>query len=1044
MRKYKVGLSVTGVAILFLMLWTHGWQPSNEPATVRVKSEIAGTRQIHQMIKTRTGEEEITYEDYYISKEFFKAAGENKARSARLGDDIPWVQRGPGNIGGRARAILVDASDASGDTWLIGTSGGGIWKTEDAGDTWRNVSPFFPNLSIVTLAQSDINPRVIYAGSGEGGLGGNFVNGIGIYKSLDSGENWTLLTSTTSAVSSDFQNTNRIIVHPDNENIVYAATSNGIRQSFASAVMKSEDGGSTWTSVFSPPGRAQQLQFDPESPNTLYVSVALFGVAKSTDAGATWTFTELSDVVNKSGGDTERTELAIAPTNPSILYASVSYRNRSGSGLFKSDDKGDNWQEVKDAEEADTDFLVQGEFDNCIVVDPLDENKVFWGGVRLYSAQLTGELDSLETRDFTGVDQEGTSSFLSFTRFSSGTHFNGSIALSDPANTSTIEIRFGAGSQLAHRFTVPEGGNAGVPDASYSYRDYVTVPFQAWDIENDQQLMLSFRDQEADGVFNLNEGGLDSDESRNREYLFVHRLPYDTAPSDTIAQTRGHVSFQDAFIWPTLTTGGVWDPNNLPTSTLRINFGRPLFRTADIELLPGNNQIHVDHHALAYSTDNRLISVNDGGLGFTQDDGETFTEKEQGMVTAQYYSVDRHPNRGIYIGGTQDNDVNLSLTEDPTSSTSYDDNAFRAFFADGFDVVWNDDGRRILASNQHNFMFRSDNEGRDWEESTTGLDDSDIFGENDNTPFFTKLAYSKFGPDRVFAVSDRGVWKSEDFGENWTLERISVGFGGFLDVEVSDVNVEIVWAGGALDQGRRIFLSQDGGETFDPVNFFEDFPSKGNITTIETDPNDERTAYLLFSQPGEPKILKTTDLGETWTDVSGFLDGTSTSGFPDVGVFSLLVFPDGERIWAATEIGLFETLNGGDNWALLQSDMPAVAIWDLNVVGGEVLAATHGLGIWTADMGLIYENIRTQRPLSIDQDISAFQIYPNPSPGTFRINGPRDMQRVEVWSLSGKLVGSFDGSFGANQTFTVSTDKGLHLVRVISADGVFTTKLIVE
>ncbi len=1045
MTKYTVRFWGSGLFVAAVMVATWNIEWFSENKVTRVKPEIAGVRQIHQLIKTRTGTEEITYPEGYLAKEFFKSQHNRPLQSARVTNDIPWVERGPGNIGGRSRSILVDSSDPSGNSWLIGTAGGGIWKTQDAGLSWLNVSTFFPNLSIVSLAQSPSNPLVMYAGSGEGGLGGNFVNGIGIFKSIDGGDTWSLLPSTAPTESSDFQNTNRIIVHPENEDILYAATSSGARQSFAAAVLKSQDGGITWEKILSPPGLAQQILFDPESPSTLYVSSIVFGVIKSTDAGETWDLTELADVVTEAGADPERTELAIAPTDPDIIYASVSYRNRSGSGLYRSTDKAETWMQVLDPAEPETDFLIQGEFDNCIIVDPSDAQRVFFGGVQLYEAVVTGEVDSASNRVFAGVDEEGTASFLDFTRFSSGTHFNNSMQIANPGATPTIELRFGNKSQRAHRFVVPEGATSGVQDGQYAYADYVEIPFEVWDTDNDRQLMVSFRDQQRDSTFNLNEAGLDSEESTNREYLFLHDQPYDTIPSEDIAVDGGHTTDQYMFIWPTLASGATWVPEDLPTSILRINFGSPKFLTADITLLNGNRQVHNDHHALAYSAGNRLISVNDGGVGFTTDDGDSFEERELGLVTTQYYSIDRHPTRKIYLGGAQDNDVHLSFSENPTSTSSYDDNVFRDFFADGFDVTWNADGDRLLASNQHNFIFRSDNGGRDWEESTNGLTDSDIFGENANTPFFTKLAYSKFGPDRVFAVSDRGVWRSEDFGESWQLRSIAAGFSGALDVEVSDVDVDIVWAGGSLEQGRRVFVSIDGGDNFEPANFYEEFPSKGNITTIEVDPTDAQTAYLLFSQPAEPKILKTTDLGQSWLDISGFQDGVSTTGFPDVGVFSLLVFPDGQRIWAGTELGIYETMDGGESWIVLESDLPAVAIWDLRVVDGEILAGTHGRGLWSADMELVYDAIEVQRPLSLDptQEVS-LQLYPNPSSGSFRIQGADELSTIEVWSVSGQLVERFDEGLRPDRMYSVSGSKGLHIVRASDGQSHWDMKLVIE
>jgi len=118
---------------------------------------------------------------------------------------------------------------------------------------------------------------------------------------------------------------------------------------------------------------------------------------------------------------------------------------------------------------------------------------------------------------------------------------------------------------------------------------------------------------------------------------------------------------------------------------------------------------------------------------------------------------------------------------------------------------------------------------------------------------------------------------------------------------------------------------------------------------MATDPHDASTAYVMFSFAERPKILKTTDLGTNWTDISGFGAGTvSSNGFPDVAVYDLMVWPnDSNRIWVGTEIGLVESLDGGATWALANNGLPSVGIWFLKAVEDEVIIGTHGRGIWT-------------------------------------------------------------------------------------------------
>ena len=152
----------------------------------------------------------------------------------------------------------------------------------------------------------------------------------------------------------------------------------------------------------------------------------------------------------------------------------------------------------------------QGWFNNAITVHPFKENLVFIGGVDMGQVEFlpgTSVSDPVVTR----VDTLGTASFMDFVNFG-GRYLGGGMSTGDLEDGTDIlssdwvpvEIRFGPGiKQKAHRFTVPEGEGAGVLPKDYAYRDYVEVPFEAWDILNNRQLMLSFRDQERDGKFNL-------------------------------------------------------------------------------------------------------------------------------------------------------------------------------------------------------------------------------------------------------------------------------------------------------------------------------------------------------------------------------------------------------------------------------------------------------------------------------------------------------------------------------------------------------------
>ena len=210
----------------------------------------------------------------------------------------------------------------------------------------------------------------------------------------------------------------------------------------------------------------------------------------------------------------------------------------------------------------------------------------------------------------------------------------------------------------------------------------------------------------------------------------------------------------------------------------------------------------------------------------------------------------------------------------------------------------------------------------------------------------------------MFAVGARGVWRSQDFGAHWEIVSIpgeQWGFDGQSgQVHVSRANADIVWAGVFMNSREgTVHVSLDGGETFAPTAVPAGAPG-AYISGLATHPHQDSTAYVLFSVYGKPKILKTTNLGQTWRDLSGFADspnGESTNGFPDVAVYDLLVMPhDPDVIWVGTEIGLFESTDGGNTWEYADNGLPAVSVWQMKLVDDQVILATHGRGIWTLDL----------------------------------------------------------------------------------------------
>lgn len=874
------------------------------------------------------------------------------------------VERGPSNVPGRARGLVVLPQDETHQTWLVGSSGGGIWKTFDAGSSWVDVSSEFPSLAITSIAYCESEPDVMYAGSGEYVASAfTAVNGDGMFKSVDGGDTWFQLEAT--AANDVWQSVTRVVVDPNDPDIVLATTAPNYWGEFRSNILKSTDGGASWYSVEEvSTGAFEQLVADPLDFSRLYACRNGVGVYASNDSGETW------DLISSGMIPDSRIEIAVSPVNTNYIYASVvGDVDASQEGdMYYSTDRGENWTLITDVvATGNIDALSgQGWYDNTILADPFDLNVFYVGGVGLYKYEVDFDAGVTESDPtFLGAETGGTEAFMGRFNFSADLD-GGSIASGSATELSSVEIRFGPDrKQMAHRFLVPSGRGAQVSDSEYTYEDYVEVPFEVWDVgqETERQLMVSFRDQGRDGDFNLiyanTEGGTsDVTNSHSREYLFINSRTYSDEPSPDIATTGGHVDEDFFFIWPFLVDGAEWDPENLPESTFRINWGTlssGKYVAAGIADPYGNyggnnSNVHPDHHnlvAVIHDVDQKewqIVNVNDGAAyssNVSDDPGlafNTWSFAGQSMNTTQFYGADKAPGLDRYVGGAQDNGSWFSPTGSANATTEWTE----GWGGDGFDAVWHPtDINKLIVTSQNHGIARSINGGSSFSSSSPG---------DSSPPFIGQFANKIFRPDVVFCVGADGIYRSDDFAGSWQLvEDLSAdaswGSGSLINIEISDASPDIVWAGSFINETRSLFLSTDGGENFQAVPYHD--LNDGWMTGIATHPKDHKVVYQLFSYASDPKILRSEDLGQTWVDISGFSAASESTGFPDVAVYDLIVLPESNDIWVGTEIGIVESSDNGATWSLLDSSLPNVAVWDLEIKDDQIVIATHGRGVWS-------------------------------------------------------------------------------------------------
>jgi hypothetical protein len=275
----------------------------------------------------------------------------NNARTSQI-NNLTWQERGPNNIGGRSRAIMIDRNDPTGNTVFAASVSGGIFKTTNftsASASWTVVDDQMTNLAVTVLVQDRNNLNTIYAGTGEGWFNIDAVKGGGIFKSTDGGVTWTQLASTAAT----FDYVQDIVI--DNNGNVYAAVRN-IFAASARGVQRSTNGGTTWTQVLGIPlndrvyttGRAADLEV--ASNGDIYATLGIFTrtmVFKSSFAtngantGALGTWQEITPL---HSAITSRGEIAVAPSNPQRVYLMMqdSLSDKVDS-FYRSNDGGTSW-----------------------------------------------------------------------------------------------------------------------------------------------------------------------------------------------------------------------------------------------------------------------------------------------------------------------------------------------------------------------------------------------------------------------------------------------------------------------------------------------------------------------------------------------------------------------------------------------------------------------------------------------------------------------------------------------------------------------------
>lgn len=322
----------------------------------------------------------------------YKAVRANKAivnKTSALDQDVEWTSLGPNNVGGRTRGFLVDQEDDQ--TLYTGSVSGGIFKSTNGGDDWSVLQNSIDAgcVGITTLAQAENGDIYIGTGSSYESIGGTgpsgyTATGTGVFKTTDGGETFENLVENIEDISnSDWSTVNRIQVYERGDTYVYAATNNGLRLS--------KDAGNTWeipkddSGNTLPTSTAHDVEIDSEG--NVYCAINL-DFWKSTDGETFFKLNGNGELPTNIQG--ARKLVAVSQSDPNYIYlaSSTGSFTQSLKGIWQSKDGGESFTLLAENSQF-LDIATQGAYDFCLDVDPNNPEKIYLGGVRLWTWSIS-------------------------------------------------------------------------------------------------------------------------------------------------------------------------------------------------------------------------------------------------------------------------------------------------------------------------------------------------------------------------------------------------------------------------------------------------------------------------------------------------------------------------------------------------------------------------------------------------------------------------------------------------------------------------------
>ncbi len=763
-------------------------------------------------------------------------ATKSKTELATYFEPVKYRNIGPFR-GGRS----VCATGVPGDplTYYMGTTGGGVWKTTDAGQHWKNISDgYFGAGSVGAVAVSDSDPSIVYVGMGEHAPRGVMTShGDGVYKSTDAGRTWKHLGL------KETQHISRIVIHPKNPDIVYVAAQGQLYgRNEERGIFKTTDGGATWEKILYVDDRTgcSELSMDATDPNILYAAMWEHqrlpwkvisggpgsGLYKSMDGGETWT--ELTEGLPEEKG---KMAIDVCPSNPQKVYALIeSDSEQEKGGLFASKDAGKSWKRIS----ADHRLVQRAWYYIEVFADPQDDNTVY-----VLSAPALRSIDGGKTWERL-----------------SGTHGDYHDLWINPDNPRNLCIANDGGAAISFNYGESWSTQDNMPTGQF-YRINVDngFPYRIYGGQQDNtSVSIAHRELGSYGIstdsWHASAGGesaflaFDPDNPRyvlGGSYLgTIEMLDNEAlagtnimaAPIQYLGRAASDMKYR--FNW---NAPIIWSQHNPNTF---YHAAQVLLRTRDM----GKTW----EEASPDLTRNQKDKQIKGGGPYTV---EAVGAENYGTIS---YVIESPHEKGVIWVGTDDGLVQLTK-DDGETWTNVTPEGLGETLVNAIDISPHDPGTAYIATTRYKFndhtpkLMKTTDYGKTWTEIT---------GNISNGAYTRVVREDEERKDLLFAGTETGLYLSRDGGKDWQNFNMNLPVTPILDLMVAHDDLIVATSGRAfwiLDDLGLLRQYEDPGDAFKLYQPEDALLANGGSELDRTDEDFDGTHPLRGVNPAHGVVI---------------------------------------------------------------------------------------------------------------------------------------------------------------------------------------------